>query len=205
MRSSLLLSCGALLVLALTACQPAPTPHVTLEQRLRNPIFAERYWGELVDRMVSLQMNDQKLLQYKTRAAIVDKIRLDALGREQDYTRKRHEAVIGNFVSIGEQVQGPAMLAGNALSLGPGFETDPGPSLHVYLTTVMDPRDVPFPDATSVDLGRLESPYDSQQYDVPLPPKPSGSGSAVPPHYRTVVLWDSQLQLLYGFAQLSKG
>ncbi|MBI3619449.1 hypothetical protein HY213_05460 [Candidatus Peregrinibacteria bacterium] len=194
-----------IILILIEGCQPAPTPHVTLEQHLHNPIFAERYWGELVDRMASLQMNDQKLLQDKTRAAIVDKIRQDALSREQDYTHKRHEAVIGNFVSVGEDTKGPAMFEGNTLSLGPGFETYPGPSLHVYLTMAMDPRDVTFPDATSVDLGRLESPYDSQQYDVPPLPKPTGTGSVIPPHYRTVVLWDTQLQLLYGFVQLNEG
>ncbi|MBI1934776.1 hypothetical protein HYS30_03875, partial [Candidatus Peregrinibacteria bacterium] len=93
-------------------------------------------------------------------------------------------------------VRGMALLSGNTLYLSPDFEGTPGISLHLFLTTVVDPRDVKFPDADVVDLGPLKSAYGAQAFPATLPLNPI--------LYRTAVLWDTALERLIAFAQLSE-
>ena len=147
--------------------------------------------------MVSRQLNDPEIVKDKAKSAAIDAIREDALEKAQEQTRKRREGIFGYFVTIHEPVEGQALLMNNTLYIGPSFMTVPGPSLHIYLTTVVDPRDTKFPDATSIDLGLLSSPYDEQVYRLP-------SNAKNPEKYRTVVLYDTKLQRLYGFVQLTK-
>ena len=68
--------------------------------------------------------------------------------------------------------------------------------MRVYLTTAVDPRGVNFPDASALSLGLLQTPYGAQEYAF--------DESDSNPEFRTVVLYDTRLERIYGFAQLSK-
>jgi hypothetical protein len=49
-------------ILVLAGCSNNPgASNISMEQHLQNPLFAERYWEEMVDRMVSRQLNDPRL------------------------------------------------------------------------------------------------------------------------------------------------
>ena len=89
---------------------------------------------------------------------------------------------------------GQALALEGHLYFGPTFLTLPGPSLHVFMTKAVDPRDVAFPDPSAVDLGLLKTPYGTQSFDMPA--------TVTLPGYRTVVLWDTRLKRLSAFAQL---
>ena len=89
---------------------------------------------------------------------------------------------------------GEVVYVPNMLHFGTKFESSPGVSLRVYLTTVVDPRDVVFPDDTALDLGTLKNAFSAQSYNVPEVENPK--------LYRTAVIWDTKLDRLYGFAQL---
>ena len=95
-----------------------------------------------------------------------------------------------------EYARGTALLTGNTLYLSPDFEGTPGLSLHLFLTTAVDPRDVEFPDADAIDLGPLKSAYGAQEFAANLPLNQV--------LYRTVILWDAALERLVSFAQLSE-
>ena len=61
---------------------------------------------------------------------------------------------------------------------------------------LVDPRDVVFPDITSIDLGRIDYPYGAMS--LPVHAKADAAKNL-----RSVVLWDAKLKRLHGFAQLS--
>ena len=169
---------------------------MTLEQQLANPLYAEQYYDILLDRMVELDIQDDPLMQDASKAALVDNTRLDALKKAKEATQRQREGTIGQFIGASEEVRGEALYVDNMLYFGPTFETYPGPELHVFLSTVVDPRDVAFPDDTSMDLGRVESAFGAQSMAVPEVENPL--------LYRTVALWDTKLERLYGFAQLAQ-
>ncbi len=176
----------------------AGSSNISMEQHLQNPLFAERYWEEMVDRMVSRQLNDPEIVKDPAKAAVIDEIRSSALEKAQEQTRKRREGTFGYFVSINEPTEGQALLIDKTLYIGPSFMTVPGPNLHIYLTQVVDPRDSKtFPDEATIDLGPLSSPYDEQVYHLPANTKDIEK-------YRTVVLYDTELERLYAFVQLTK-
>jgi len=169
---------------------------LTLETRLQNPLFAERYAETMVDLMVELEIQSDPLLEDESKKKIVDDTRRKWLKIGRDARKKQREGTAGHFIGTKEYTQGEALYVDNTLYLSTLFEAAPGPSLHLFLTAVVDPRDVEFPDETGIDLGRLESPYGAQQYNVPPVENPL--------LYRTVVLWDTKLERMYGFAQLGK-
>jgi len=181
-----------LLAILLTGCA-APTRLGTgTENLMDNPLFAQRYYDELTDRMVEIQLREKDVTDTGTLAA-ADRVRADALAKAQEQTAKKRGRKLGQFLSIKEATEGWALLLGNILYVSSDFVTYPGPSLHLYLTTVLDPRDGTFPDATSIDLGLLSTPYGAQQYTLPA----AGTGTAL----RTAVLYDTELKRLYAFAQ----
>ena len=184
-----------LAALSLAACSGAAGT-VTLEQNLQNPLYAEQYYDVLLDRMVELDIQDDPLMQDASKAALVEDTRLDALKKAKEATQRQREGATGQFIGAGEEVRGEALYANNMLYFGPTFETYPGPELHAFLSTVVDPRDVEFPDGSSLDLGRVESAFGAQSMAVPEVENPL--------LYRTVALWDTKLERLYGFAQLAQ-
>jgi hypothetical protein len=182
-------------VLTLTACS-AQERSQNLESLLQNPLFAERYAEEIVQSMVEMKIAQDPLLEEAGKEAIVDSTRQDWNQRAADAKQLQREGRLGLFIPIKEHVTGEVLVKDSILYFGPTFEVMPGPALHLYYTTAVDPRDVEFPDETAIDLGLLQSPYGAQQFTLPVLENPI--------HYRTIVLWDAALERLYGFAQISE-
>lgn len=193
MRKYLSLLSATLFIIGCTA-QVAENP--TLNEYLKNPLFAKWYYEELVQRMVELEIQQDPLLKDAAKKAIADSSRKEALQKAKEAGKKQLQGTMGSFVSILEETRGKVLYVDNHLYFGPDFSATAGISIHVFLTTVVDPRDVnPFPDDTALDLGPLESPYNSATYTVPPVENPL--------LYRTVVLLDTSLNRIQGFAQLS--
>ncbi|MFA7681492.1 MAG: hypothetical protein WCX61_00510 [Candidatus Peribacteraceae bacterium] len=191
---------ASVLLLAGCTSTSSSTTHpyqMTTDERLQNPIYAEAYAEHMVDRMTELFIQQNPLIEDDSKRRIAETTKDEWLARARTERARQKEGRLGNFVEVDEYARGPVILLDGILYFGLSFETEPGPGLHVFLTNALDPRDVEFPDETSVDLGLLLSPFDAQYYVVP-PVEDSA------PQLRTVVLWDTKLERLYGFAQLSK-
>lgn len=187
----------ALFAVLLTACSAAgPRAGEDLQDKLSNPLYAERYYDELVDLMVNLEIQNDPLTDDESTKAIIDKNRVEGLKLAREANQKQNEGLSGMIVSDGEYAFGEALLLNDTLFLSPTFETVPGPDLHVYLTKIVDPRDGTFPDETAVELGTLKDAYGEQRYSAPVNPEGIEEG------YRTFVLWDVQMKRVFGFAQL---
>jgi len=187
-----------ILAMTLTACTQSlqePSHTESLDSRLSNPLFAEQYYEALVQRMVELAIQEDPILEDESKALIIEKARRDGLKKSNAAEQKQLPGNFGEFVGAKEFTRGAALYVKDMLFFGSGFETDPGPKLHIFLTTIVDPRDVTFPDETAMDLGLLMSPYGAQRYAVTPVENPT--------LYRTVVLYDKALERVYGFAQLS--
>ncbi|PIR48605.1 hypothetical protein COU80_02745 [Candidatus Peregrinibacteria bacterium CG10_big_fil_rev_8_21_14_0_10_55_24] len=178
----------------LSACGKSQQP--SLAERLKNPLFAERYAEAVVDRLTELEIQKDPLIEDETNVRIIQEERDVWQGVAREARRLQYEGKRGGFVMVSEFARGETLLLGNTLYMSTLFETEPGPDLHLYLTTVIDPRDVTFPDETSVDVGTLDSPYGAQEYVVP-----SGTDTE---SMRSVVLFETKLKRIHGFAQLSK-
>ncbi len=185
------------IALLLTGCRSSTTDGTaSLEERLKNPLYGERYAEELVDRMVEFKIQDDPILEDEKKAGIIEKTRKEWLEKGATARQKQNEGFRGQLITMKEYTRGEVLYADNTLYTGTLFTTAPGPNLHFHLTTVVDPRDVEFPDETAIDIGVLYSAYGAQTFSVPPVEDPQ--------QYRTVVLWDNDLERLYGFAQLSK-
>lgn len=185
----------ALGTLLLGACNTG-NGSADLQSLLENPLFAERYAEEMVDRMVEYKIQNDPMLEDPAKAAAIEEARTTWLTEGRKARERQREGFMGHIISINEYATGEALYVENTIYLDTTFATVPGPGLHLFLTTVVDPRDVEFPDATAMDIGLLQSPYGAQQYSV----EPVSD----PQLLRTLVLWDVKLGRLYGFAQLSK-
>lgn len=181
-----------LAVLLLAAC--APGTSADLRMRLENPLYAEQYYDELVDSMVNMELQNDPLVKDPAMKELIEETRTEALRLSNEADEQQNKGLIGAIMSDFGYAAGEALLLDNTLYLGATFSTIPGPELHVYLTTVVDPRDGTFPDDTAMDLGAIHNAYGDQSYDLPEETDPTG--------LRTLVLWDEQLKRIYGFAQL---
>lgn len=202
------------LALSLTACSGLPRGSQTFREHMRNPLVAQQYYAELVDHFVNLQIRNDPVIRDAGMKRILNAARTEALERAQTASQTVDESILGTFHSVQEETRGTALFGGNILHFSTDFLTVPGGDLHVYLTDVVDPRDVPFPDATAVDLGSLHLPYGAQSYEVPRREKAqetnphTGTGSVVESQqetdrrHATVVIFDRMLKRLHGFAQL---
>ena len=190
LRHFCVLLVGPALLAGCSAARPTLSDHMT------NPLFAERYGEELVNRMTELEIQKDPLIENAEKKAVIDQVREQWMERAKKARDVQREGATGEFAEMKEYVRGRALLLGNTLYLSTTFESEPGPSLHLYLTTAVDPRDIAFPDPTAVDLGELQSPYGAQTVAVP-----NVKDFSI---LRTLVLWDTTLDRLYGFAQLSR-
>jgi len=183
--------------LLLVACNTGTTGQ-TQETLLRNPLYLERYSEQMVDTMVSLEIYEDPLLEDPIKSEIADSTKKYWLKESKKARKAQRLSSKGTLITMKEYVAGEVMFtkAGDALYFGPDFTTTPGPGLHVFITTAVDPRDVEFPDETAIDLGKVSVPYGSQVFI----PKQKIEDAI---KYRTVVIWDTKLGRLYGFAQLS--
>lgn len=162
-----------------------------------NPLYAKQYYDELVENLVSITIHSDPILQKKGVAATVERARRDAIAKAQETDKRQKNGIQGAFIPMEEYVRGTAFLSGNILYLSPNFEVTPGLSLHIFLTSAVDPRDVAFPDPEAVDLGHIPSAYGAQTFTVP----PTPADQETPP-FRTAVIFDTALERLVGFAQL---
>jgi len=167
-----------------------------LAARLDNPLYAERYYEDLVQHMVSLVIQNDPLTKQPATADIIERHRVDAMRLAQEATAKQAQGKRGNLISETNLSLGEILLLGETVYTSPEFQATPSPSLHVYLTTIVDPRDGEFPDATAVDLGDIKDVIGAQTYVIPQGPEEE----QVP--YATFVLWDTEFERVYGFAQL---
>ncbi len=179
--------------LAITACSPAGT---SINEQNYNPLTASRYGDELADTMANFIIQNDPIVE----DAAVRKVIETEIARGKDIAasarKKQNKGLLGGIIQIKADVTGYALYLENVLYLSSDFTTSPGASLHLYLTTVVDPRDVAFPDDTALDLGEIQAAFGPQQYSVPT--------SEHQEKLRTLVLYDTQLKAIYGFAQLSK-
>jgi len=168
---------------------------ITLEDNLKNPLFAERYSEELVDRMVEYKIQNDPILEDEEKMKIIEETRKEWMEIGSAARKKQNEGYSGFLISMKELTKGELLYVDNMLYTDTLFDVPPGPDLRFYISTVVDPRDVKFPDETAIDLGELRSTYGAHAYVVPP--------IADPQSYRTIVLWDNKLEQLYGFAQVS--
>lgn len=179
--------------LLLTACGTIQKTDIASE--LQNPLTASRYGDELADRLADLIIQKDPVTE---KEGIADMLRekIETAKNLANAARDvQARGMMGALIPMKQTVLGYGLYVDDVLWLSSDFTSDPGPSVHVYLTTVVDPRDVTFPDDTAIDLGELQSPYGAQGYDVPHQDKPE--------LYRTLVVYDTTLERIYGFAQLS--
>ncbi len=186
--------------IALSACG-APTSSMTHDESMRNPLYAEYYWNDLVDTLTNIEIDatrkeNAEFLKEKGNLDRLHSLKEDALAAAKKERAKRDDGASGPFARDTEETQGFIMLLDNVLYTNPSFNTPPGPSLHIYLSPVVDPRDAVFPDPDATDLGLLQQPYGAQTMVLSKEP-------AKKPH--VVVLYDTVLKRIYGFAQLSYG
>lgn len=176
-----------------------PQRDISLQDQLRNPLYAEFYYDDLTEQMVNLALQEDPLLEEPKVRATVDRTRTRSLQHANLAEKAQNKGIRGGFISDRGLTSGDALLLDNALYVGPTFNAAPGPSLTMYLTTLIDPRDAAsFPDPTAVRLGTVKNQYGAHSYAVPTQPAATGTGAGL----RTAVLWDDDLGMLYGFAQL---
>ncbi len=188
------------LILSGCASFGLPKEDVALRDLLRNPLYAEYYYDDLTEQMVTLALREDPILEEPGIRSVVDRARTRSLEHAALAVKAQEKGRRGGFISERELAAGDALLLENVLYIGPTFNVAPGPALSVYLTTLVDPRDAaPFPDPTAVRLGGIKNNYGAQSYAVPPQPEPTGTGASL----RTAVLWDDDLGILYGFAQLT--
>lgn len=182
-------------VCLLSACGSQSSQSQSFQKQLENPLFAERYYKDMVDGLTEIEIQEPETVGKLE--SLITPAKNSAMTKAEEAVRKEHGGTMGRFVSVKANPQGLALLMGSTLFLSTDFVTVPSPNLHLLLTTLVDPRGVPFPDPTVIDVGLMQSPYGAQSYAVPVKDEDLKL-------YRTVVLYDTQLKRMYGFAQLAK-
>lgn len=180
-------------IFLLTACGPTTT---SIDQQNANPLVASRYGDELADTMANLVIQNDPIIKEPGMQQIIEKEIARGKSIAMNARETQAQGMKGQIIALKESVIGSVLLFSDTLYFSSDFEAKPGPDLHVYLTTIVDPRDETFPDATALDLGTIQSSYGAQQYNI--------SSSIDPVKMRTLVLFDTKLRRIYGFAQLSK-
>lgn len=164
-----------------------------------NPLYARFYYQDLANHMADYSIQNDPIMKDADKKKIVEDARADAMKGIADASAIINAGKRGSFMSDTDYAGGSTLLSGNTLYFSQDFNTYPGPSLHVFASTLLDPRGesgsiISFPNDASVDLGPLQSPYLAQAYDLPEEAKDMV--------LRTVVLWDTKLERIFGFAQL---
>ena len=176
---------------ALVAC--APGARQVDQSLLDNPLFALWYYEQIQQNMMSLQIQNSPLLQDAAKKSAIEQALRDATRKVQDVEERHRKGLLGNFVLGDQIVQGQALLLDGKLHLSPDFSIMPGPSVHIYLSPSLDPRVGELPGKDSIDLGVLRNPYGTDTYDL------QGKDTT---GMRSVVIYDTSIGSLYGFAQL---
>jgi hypothetical protein len=190
MKKLLLLSAISLLLVGCASKEQS------LADELLNPLFAVQYGDALAENLANLIINkdplvEEKGIEEKIQKEIASAKVISRVGKE-----RQNSGMWGNFVSEDDMVSGLALSLENTLYVSPDFDLRPLPQTHIYLTTVVDPRDVTFPDTSALDLGPIHSSFGAQTYAI------TGQNDAST--FRTAVLFDPGFKKILGFAQLSK-
>ena len=191
MKKSPLLIIAALTLSACNNTQFTPDQ----EALLRNPLYTEGYSESMVDTMVNLEIYNDPILEDETVKEYVDSTKETWLKVAKASRAKQREGAKGTFIPMKEYTEGEVLYVDNLVHLSPFFTSTPGPSLHIFLTKAVDPRDVLFPDESALDLGALTVVQGAQSFAVPDVENPA--------EYLSVVLWDTKLDRLYSFAQIT--
>ncbi|MDP6562057.1 MAG: DM13 domain-containing protein [Candidatus Peribacteraceae bacterium] len=163
---------------------------------LENPLYLEQYAEQLVDAMVNLEIYEDPLLEDAAKQKVVDSTKEYWLKKAKEARKAQRKGMKGSFTTMKEYTEGEVVFNGKTVYFGPTFDTTPGPSVHAFLTVTVDPRDVQFPDITAIDLGEVKVPFGAQGFVLDEKIEDFIK-------YRTVVLWDTKLDRLYGFAQMT--
>ncbi len=186
----------ALIVATATLSACSQTQYVPdREALLNNPLYLEMYAESMVDAMVNLEIYEDPILEEDGKKNYVDDVKEEWLAKAKEARSLQRQGSKGTMIPMKEYVEGEVLYLNNQLHLSPYFVSTPGPSLHVFLSKAVDPRDVLFPDETAIDLGPLTVPMAAQTFAVPATEKPA--------EYTSVTLWDTELNRLYGFAQIT--
>ncbi len=198
MKSSRIFTIPTVLLLAACASSPSGPLSAPLQDRLRNPLVAERYWSEMAEHMADFTRMNDAIMKDPTQAAVIEAERTRALERVTQARTLIKEGLSGSWqaVALTEDVNGVALLRDHMLYISSAFETRPNPSVYMYLTRMVDPRNGAFPDETSLNLGQLQSAFGEQEYAIPEARQSE--------EFFTAVLYDTRLRRLMGFAQLGK-
>jgi hypothetical protein len=179
--------------LLLSACNAGGATSISVE--IDNPLTASRYGDELADRLANLIIQNDPIIEKPGMKDTIARKISEAKNIATSARALQDRGMMGALIPEKQNMVGYALYVNDTLYFSSDFETDPGPSLHVFLSKVVDPRDATFPDESAIDLGEIQTPYGPATYDVPDQDKPE--------LLRTLVLYDTTLERLYGFAQLS--
>lgn len=184
---------STLFVLILAGCTSTAT-NVTTQQALQNPLFAERYAEEILDRFTTLEINLSPEFEDEAMRAAIEDERTKWRKIAREASSKRADGRYGSFNRVTETdyVVGGVLLHNNTVYLSTDFEAYPSPQLGLYFSTAVDPREIDFPAEGSEKFATIDVPYGMQSFAV----------STVPEGLRTVVLYDELLGRIVGFAQL---
>ena len=175
----------------LAGCNPNTTNIATQNS---NPLTASRYGDELADTLANFIISKDPITERDGMKEFINTEIAKAKEISLDAREKQSHGLMGRLIPLDNDAVGLALYLESTLYFSSDFLVDPGPSLHVYLTEMVDPRDGVFPDDTAVDLGEVQATYGAQQYGV----------NTTSDKLRTLVFWDKKLQKIYGFAQLSR-
>lgn len=194
------LSFALVLPILLAGCgYGLPRQDSALQDQLRNPLYAEYYYNDLTDQMISIALRDDPMMSDAAKRNVIDRTRTRALEHAQYAEETEAKGAFGIFLSDTDSVVGDALLLDGVLYIGPTFDAAPSPSQSLYLSAAVDPREGTFPDPSAVRVGGLKNQYGAQAFDVSTLTPAAGTGA-----FRTAVLWDEELEMVYGFAQLSE-
>lgn len=191
MKTRALLFAAPLLLLGCKAAYQADA-----EALLENPLYMEIYAEQMVDTMVGFEIYEDPIVEDEDKKKIIDETKEYWFALAKKSRADQRKGSKGGLISMKQYTEGEVLYKDGFVHLGPTFVATPGPDLHIYLTTAIDPRDVQFPDESAIDLGVIAVPYGAQSFIIP-------KKLENPLAYRTVVIWDNKLDRLYGFAQLS--
>lgn len=194
-RSSI--ACLALLPLILAGCSSNVQSMDVRNYYNQNPLAREETETAFGQVMVNMIVGEKAELQKNDLFNEVDRMRLEAGKRIEEATKERKNGLLGQFVPHKQRTAGFVLLRPKegVIFTGTTFESDPGPDLHLYGSTVQDPRSEAFPDTEAKDLGTMGFTYGA--LTMHFDPKLWNND------FRTLILYDKKLKRVYGFAQLS--
>ncbi|MEQ1849722.1 MAG: DM13 domain-containing protein [Candidatus Peribacteraceae bacterium] len=177
----------------LTSCGGNTT---SIANENQNPLTAARYGDERADALANLIITADPIVE---KDGMREKIQKEIEQAKNIGSAARTELSVGSMgalIPITDDASGFVALIDTTLYFSSDFFVSPGMDMRVYLTTIVDPRDVPFPDESAINVGVLQSVYGAHSYGL--------SDDVTEKDLRTVVLYDQGLGRIASFAQLSK-